>query len=257
MAVLPLVAAAEVDAPDVAAQREEWRVGHQALVATTRARCFIVPRVGAEAGVGAAVVADGEVKRGRAAEFGSAVHALLERIDLARPDDAAAMSRTIAAEFGVIGQAAEIERVARAALASDIMREALGPVPDGACARRRSPSRCRSATACPPASPRGASTCCSRPAARVVVVSSTSRRSRVRCGPTSVRVLSNAGTRLRLGGAAGDGAARPRGRLHLRAAGPGRGALVPCHGRVPRRSRGTPEPAARERRTTRRIVRRH
>ena len=69
-------------------------------------------------------LADGEVRRGRAADFGSAVHALLERIDLARPDDAAAMSRTIAAEFGLPGDQEEIAKVARAALESKVVREA-------------------------------------------------------------------------------------------------------------------------------------
>jgi ATP-dependent helicase/nuclease subunit A len=124
--VLPPVAAPE-EVDRIAAQRDEWRAGHQALVDDPSRMLRYATASALKPEWERPSVADGEVKRGLAAEFGSAVHALLERIDLARPNDAAAMSRTIAAEFGVIGQEAEIVRVARAALASNIMREALGP----------------------------------------------------------------------------------------------------------------------------------
>jgi ATP-dependent helicase/nuclease subunit A len=64
------------------------------------------------------------VRRGRATEFGSAVHALLERIDLERPEDAATMAPSVASEFGLAGRDAEIAQVAQRALASEVIARA-------------------------------------------------------------------------------------------------------------------------------------
>jgi ATP-dependent helicase/nuclease subunit A len=65
------------------------------------------------------------VWRGRATEFGTAVHALLERIDLSRPEGAAGLATTVAAEYGLRAREREIAEVARRAIASPVIARAL------------------------------------------------------------------------------------------------------------------------------------
>jgi ATP-dependent exoDNAse (exonuclease V) beta subunit len=67
---------------------------------------------------------DDGVRRGSAADFGSAVHALLERIDLREGADVSALAHAVAAEFGLAGREGEIERVAAAALSSEATQRA-------------------------------------------------------------------------------------------------------------------------------------
>jgi ATP-dependent helicase/nuclease subunit A len=64
-------------------------------------------------------------RRGRAGtSIGRAVHAVLQSVDLATGEGAAAIARAQAAAEGVEGQAGEVERLARAALASPAVRAA-------------------------------------------------------------------------------------------------------------------------------------
>jgi ATP-dependent exoDNAse (exonuclease V) beta subunit len=64
-------------------------------------------------------------RRGRAGtSIGRAVHAVLQSVDLATGDGAAAIARAQAAAEGVEGQAGEVERLAQAALASPAVRAA-------------------------------------------------------------------------------------------------------------------------------------
>ena len=67
---------------------------------------------------------DEQVRRGRAAEFGTAVHALLERVDLRDYADLGERAHRIAREFGMSERAGEIERVARNALESAVLDRA-------------------------------------------------------------------------------------------------------------------------------------
>jgi len=69
------------------------------------------------------------VRRARAADFGTAVHSVLERVDLARPDDVARHADAAAREHGMADRADEIARVARRALASDAIARALRSSP--------------------------------------------------------------------------------------------------------------------------------
>ncbi|MBF6600840.1 MAG: UvrD-helicase domain-containing protein [Dehalococcoidia bacterium] len=104
--------------------RERWRHEHAALIAEASApldvRTATALKPAWEHAGG-----DDEVRRGRATDFGIAVHALLERIDLARPDDAGVMAPAIAAEFGLLGREQEVAQVAGRALRSPVVARAL------------------------------------------------------------------------------------------------------------------------------------
>ena len=119
----PLAAATVAAVDRVVAARDEWDAEHRAVLTaakrplTVRTASALKPEWEREDMV------DG-VRRGRATEFGSAVHALLERIDLGRPEDATAMAPSIAAEFGLPGREGEIAEVAERALASDVIARA-------------------------------------------------------------------------------------------------------------------------------------
>lgn len=118
-------AADERDVRRIIEDREAWQAAHEMRVDEAGAGLRYVTATALKPEWERPWLADGEVRRGRAADFGSAVHALLERIDLSRPNDAEALSRTVAAEFGLLGQEREIERVARAALAREVIAEAI------------------------------------------------------------------------------------------------------------------------------------
>lgn len=66
-----------------------------------------------------------DVRRGRATDFGTAVHAVLERIDLRSAEGLAAMARAVALELGLAGREREIEAVARNAIEHAVVRRAL------------------------------------------------------------------------------------------------------------------------------------
>ncbi len=122
--------AIDVDAPsvDIARvkdQRTAWVAEHDGLVARG-GRPLLVQTASAlnpEWDAASSFAADG-VRRGRAAEFGTAVHALLERTAL-RGDRIDALAAATAKEFGVPDREREMIAVARRALASDAVRRAL------------------------------------------------------------------------------------------------------------------------------------
>jgi ATP-dependent helicase/nuclease subunit A len=65
------------------------------------------------------------VRRARAADFGTAVHSVLERVDLAQPDDVPRHAEIAAAEHGMADRVDEMATVARTALASAVIARAL------------------------------------------------------------------------------------------------------------------------------------
>jgi ATP-dependent helicase/nuclease subunit A len=117
--------AAEPDVREVIEAREAWIAANDALKtdAATAARVVTASALKPEWEPPSSSADD--VRRGRATEFGSAVHALLERIDLRHPDDVAELAATITREFGLSGREREIERCARTALASTSVARAL------------------------------------------------------------------------------------------------------------------------------------
>ncbi|TAK65187.1 MAG: hypothetical protein EPO22_05265 [Dehalococcoidia bacterium] len=111
----------------VIAAREQWKNEHQSGVDAVNTKLRYATASALKPEWERPALADDGVRRGRAAELGSAVHALLERIELARPDDATSLAPIIASEFGLAGQEGEIERLARRALASEVIQRALDP----------------------------------------------------------------------------------------------------------------------------------
>ncbi|HYM15240.1 MAG TPA: UvrD-helicase domain-containing protein [Dehalococcoidia bacterium] len=110
---------------DAIERRESWIAARAALVDTAAAPARVVTATALKPEWEPPAAPAGDVRRGSATEFGSAVHALLERIDLRRPDDAALLAESIAREFGLAARAAEIERLARTTLGSDAIARAL------------------------------------------------------------------------------------------------------------------------------------
>ncbi len=107
--------------------REAWQSAHRALVddAATPYRIVTATSLKAEWERSADVTSDDAIRRGRATEFGTAVHELLEKIDLSRPQDIPALATAIAAQSGLNDRADEIEQLARNTLASDVVARAL------------------------------------------------------------------------------------------------------------------------------------
>jgi ATP-dependent exoDNAse (exonuclease V) beta subunit len=140
----PPVTAAASAVREVIETREVWLARHDAALDAANAQMLVRTASSMKLDEDAPSSEEGQIRRGKAAEFGTAVHALLERIDLARPDDAAALSVAVAREYSLPGREAEIEQTARRALASEIvararrsarlLREApfTAPLPDGA-----------------------------------------------------------------------------------------------------------------------------
>jgi ATP-dependent exoDNAse (exonuclease V) beta subunit len=106
-------------------ERTQWAAAHGELVARA-ARPLLVqtatalkpewehPHSGTEDGV----------RRGRAADFGSAVHAAIERTGLRTDADIDAIAREVAKEFGMAARVDEIAAVTRKALAMDVVARA-------------------------------------------------------------------------------------------------------------------------------------
>ena len=118
-------AATAADIDRVKDQRAAWAVEHAALVArgATPLLVHTASALKPEWDAASSFEAAG-VRRGRAAEFGTAVHALLERAAL-RADRIDALAAATAKEFGVPDREREMIAVARRALASDAVRRAL------------------------------------------------------------------------------------------------------------------------------------
>ncbi len=119
------IASPEPDVRAVIEAREAWIAAADALKADAATAARVVTASALKPEWEPPAAAAGDVRRGRATEFGSAVHALLERIDLRRPDDIPALAATIAREFGLSGRESEIERCARTVVASASIARAL------------------------------------------------------------------------------------------------------------------------------------
>ena len=65
------------------------------------------------------------VRRGRAADFGTAVHEALERVDLRRPDEIEAVCAAVASEAGMAARAGEMAELVGRVMASATIERAL------------------------------------------------------------------------------------------------------------------------------------
>jgi ATP-dependent helicase/nuclease subunit A len=109
----------------VLASRDEWEADHDAAIARANAPMLVRTATSMKLDEDAPASAEGTIRRAKAAEFGTAVHALLERIDLRRPEDAPAIAAAVAREHSLIGREGEIAEVAARALGADVVRRAL------------------------------------------------------------------------------------------------------------------------------------
>ena len=116
--------AAAADIERVQAERSAWLVAHDALVLAGGARLNVFTASSMKHDAEPPWSSEEQVRRSRAAEFGTAVHALLERIDLYDYADLAQRATTIAAEFGFTDRVDEIDRFARNALTSTVIERA-------------------------------------------------------------------------------------------------------------------------------------
>ena len=136
------VAAASAAAMESAGDREAWQVSRLALLdsqkvrqsisATTLAREQAERELGADAELDAALEKDLPVeeapawRRGRAGSaIGRAVHSALQTIDIATGENLPAVAAAQAAAEGVADRTSEVERLTRAALASEAVRNAV------------------------------------------------------------------------------------------------------------------------------------
>ncbi len=113
------------DVARVTRERGAWIAGHDALVARGSAPLVVktASSLKPEWDTASSFAADG-VRRGRAADFGTAVHALLER-SLLCADRVDALASALAREYGMPDREREIAAVAQRALSSGVVRRAL------------------------------------------------------------------------------------------------------------------------------------
>jgi hypothetical protein len=109
----------------IVADREAWIVEHDALVARAKSPLVVRTASALKPEWERPLAASDDVRRGNATDFGSAVHAVLERIELRRQDELDETSRAVAEEFGLPARAAEIASIARRALDAPVVGRAL------------------------------------------------------------------------------------------------------------------------------------
>jgi len=111
------------DLRDVMETREAWQHARRARIDAASAPRRVVtasalkPAWHQERG-------DAPVRHGGAVDLGAAVHAVLERVPLDDLSDLPAIATSAAAERGLADRAAEVERLCRAVLASDVLQRA-------------------------------------------------------------------------------------------------------------------------------------
>jgi ATP-dependent helicase/nuclease subunit A len=110
---------------DIIDAREIWQIGRSTRIEQGSARLRVHTATSLKEALEDAEFGEHEMRRGKARDFGVAVHALLERIDLARHDGTEAPAAAVAAEFGLQERADEIASCARHAISSDVVRRAL------------------------------------------------------------------------------------------------------------------------------------
>jgi hypothetical protein len=110
---------------EILATREAWIAEHQALVARGDVRLLVqtASALKPEWDAASSYAADA-VRRGRAADFGTAVHALLER-SMLRMDRVDALAQATSREYGMLERAHEMAAVARRAIESSAAKRAL------------------------------------------------------------------------------------------------------------------------------------
>ncbi|MEX0750980.1 MAG: UvrD-helicase domain-containing protein [Dehalococcoidia bacterium] len=109
----------------VIAARAQWLAEHDALVERAKRPLVVRTASALKPEWERPLAATDDVRRGNATEFGSAVHALLERIELRSTDEIDVLARAIASESGMPQRADEIATIARRALASAVVERAL------------------------------------------------------------------------------------------------------------------------------------
>jgi ATP-dependent helicase/nuclease subunit A len=105
-------------------ERSEWLSERRTLVATASVGLRVRTATSSKDGVEPPWSSDEQVRRGRAADFGTAVHELLERVDLYDYTDLGERARVVASEYGMTDRIDEIEAAARNALGRPVMDRA-------------------------------------------------------------------------------------------------------------------------------------
>jgi ATP-dependent exoDNAse (exonuclease V) beta subunit len=105
-------------------ERARWFAEHDALVARAKRPLVVRTASALKPEWERPVASTDDVRRGNATEFGSAVHALLERSEL-RADAIHALARAVAEEFGMPARADEMAQMAQRALESTVVQRAL------------------------------------------------------------------------------------------------------------------------------------
>jgi ATP-dependent helicase/nuclease subunit A len=114
------------DAADrIVEERRAWLDNHDALVERARRPLVIRTASALKPEWERPLASTDDVRRGSATDFGSAVHALLERIELRRTDEIDVIAAAIAGEYGMPPRASEIAAIARKALDSPVVARAL------------------------------------------------------------------------------------------------------------------------------------
>jgi ATP-dependent helicase/nuclease subunit A len=112
------------DSDVIVAEREGWLDERERLIAAASTPLLVQTATALKPEWARPALGADDVRRGRAADFGSAVHALLERTPLDALRASPEIARSVAAEHGQQGREDEMVRLAGAALASEVMARA-------------------------------------------------------------------------------------------------------------------------------------
>ena len=123
-AAVEAVATAAQPTNGATARRDRWILEREQLIARASAPLLVHTATGLKPEWERAALAGDDVRRGRAADFGSAVHTLLERTPIDALEASLETARAAAAEHGQQGREVEMLALANRALASDVMERA-------------------------------------------------------------------------------------------------------------------------------------
>ena len=113
------------DVARVIEAREAWKAAREVLIDGAAMPLRIVTATSLKAEWSAPRTEEAIVRRGRAADFGSAVHAALERVDLRRPEDVERVCAAVASEEGMEARAGEMAELVRRVMDSATIARAL------------------------------------------------------------------------------------------------------------------------------------
>jgi ATP-dependent helicase/nuclease subunit A len=105
--------------------REAWQAERQVVLDVGSAGLRVHTATSLKAQWEYAATGEEEVKRGDATEFGSAVHEVLERIDLAEPNTARDLAMAVATQCGMKDRVDEMVQCVENVVAHDVMKRAL------------------------------------------------------------------------------------------------------------------------------------